>query len=295
MSIYADSNKKTTKYTNKGKPMTTLQEEIIATLGVKPIINIEEEIRERINFIKNFVTKNPAIKGYVLGISGGQDSTLTGKLTQLAVTELKNEGYEATFIAMRLPYGIQKDEEDAQLALNFIKPEKTLTFNIKPAVDAIEETYNQLPDEAKLTDYHKGNVKARQRMVAQYAVAGQNQLIVCGTDHYGEAVSGFWTLFGDGGVDILPIAGLTKGQGKELLKALGCPERLYTKAPTADLLDTVIGQPDETELGITYEVIDAYGRGEKVSPEDQEKIEARYLKTEHKRHLPITPFDEWIK
>jgi len=273
--------------------MTTLQQEIIATLGVKPVIDAKEEIRNRVDFLKSFVINNPAIKGFVLGISGGQDSSLAGKLAQLAVDELNAEGHTATFVAVRLPYGVQKDEADAQRALEFIKPTVSTVFNIKAAVDAFQAEYDNAGD--LLKDYHKGNIKARARMTAQYAIAGQNHLLVIGTDQAVEAVSGFFTKFGDGGADILPISGLTKGQGKVLLAELGAPEAIYTKVPTADLLDETVGQPDETELGITYEELDLYLEGKELPEAQMKLIEGRYLLTEHKRQAPITPFDTWMK
>ena len=113
----------------------SLQQEIIKALHVKPTIDPKEEIRNRIDFLKRYLKKTGA-KGFVLGISGGQDSTLAGKLAQLAVEELRAEGTEATFIAVRLPYGTQQDEDDAQHAIKFIKPDQVKTFNIKAAVDA---------------------------------------------------------------------------------------------------------------------------------------------------------------
>ena len=107
---------------------------------------------------------------------------------------------------------------------------------------------------AALGDYHKGNVKARMRMIAQYAIGGQEGLLVIGTDHAAEAVTGFYTKYGDGGSRfLLPLSGLTKRQGKALLMELGADERLYLKVPTADLLDEKPGQADETELGICYD------------------------------------------
>jgi NAD+ synthase len=122
-----------------------------------------------------------------------------------------------------------------------------------------------------------------------------NNLLVIGTDHAAEAVTGFFTKYGDGGADILPLTGLTKRQGRLLLKELGAPEKLYLKAPTADLLDNKPQQTDETELGITYEELDDYLEGKKVSGNVSEKIEARYLVTQHKRNLPASMFDSWWK
>ena len=114
-----------------------------------------------------------------------------------------------------------------------------------------------------------------------------------GTDHAAEAVTGFFTKFGDGGVDVIPLSGLTKNQGAALLRHLGAPERLYTKAPTADLLDLNPGQTDEDNLGMTYRDIDAYLQGADVDPGAAASIEAQHAKTEHKRHLPVAPSDTW--
>ena len=148
---------------------------------------------------------------------------------------------------------------------------------------------------APLGDYHKGNVKARMRMIAQYAIGGQEGLLVIGTDHAAEAVTGFYTKYGDGGADLLPLSGLTKRQGKALLKELGADERLYLKVPTADLLDEKPGQADETELGIGYDELDDYLEGKTVDRDIAEKIEKRYLISQHKREMPASLFDEWWK
>lgn len=273
----------------------TLQQTIIETLHAKPSINPQEEITKRVDFLKNFLV-NSGMNGYVLGISGGQDSTLAGKLTQQAINELNLENPNKNYIfhAVRLPYGTQRDEEDAQLALQFIQPTQNSAFDIKPAVDALESTWNQTT-ENNLSDYAKGNTKARIRMTVQYAIAGEQKLLVIGTDHVSELCSGFFTKWGDQGADSLPLAGLNKRQGKELLKLLGAPEKLYLKAPTADLLDNIAGQPDETELGVTYAEIDDYLEGKIIEAEAAIKIENRYMATEHKRHDPVTPRDEWWK
>ncbi|MFB6467129.1 ammonia-dependent NAD(+) synthetase [Cytobacillus sp. Hz8] len=271
-----------------------LQETIIQALHVKPMIDPKLEIRERINFLKEYVKKTNA-KGLVLGISGGQDSTLAGRLSQLAVEELREAGFLAKFIAVRLPYGVQKDEEDAQRSLTFIQADEEYVFNVKEAVDDLQKEYDSITKGEALRDYHKGNVKARMRMIAQYAIGGQEGLLVVGTDHAAEAVTGFFTKYGDGGTDLLPLSGLSKRQGKALLKELGADEKLYLKVPTADLLDHNPGQADETELGISYDELDDYLEGKQVSREIAEAIEKRYQATEHKRQLPASMFDEWWK
>jgi NAD+ synthase len=268
--------------------MRPLQAQIIAELGVRPDIDPAVEIRRRVDFLKDYLATT-GTKGLVLGISGGQDSSLAGRLCQLASDEL---GEAAEFTAVRLPYAVQRDEDDAQLALGFIEPDRSVTFNIQRGVDGVEAEYADAIG-AEMSDFTKGNVKARMRMIAQYAIAGQSGLLVVGTDHAAEAVTGFFTKFGDGGADILPLTGLTKRQGRSLLEHLGAPERLYLKAPTADLLDDTPGQTDEANLGLSYSQIDDYLEGLGVEEATAEAIEQRFLSTRHKRTVPVTPFDDW--
>ncbi|HJG21559.1 ammonia-dependent NAD(+) synthetase [Enterococcus durans] len=272
-----------------------LQKEIIQELGVEPTIDPKAEIRVSIDFLKAYLKKYPFLKTFVLGISGGQDSTLAGRLAQLTMEEMreetKDEDYQ--FIAVRLPYGEQVDEEDAKAALDFIKPDVSLRVNIKPAVDAEVTVLGEAGVE--ISDFNKGNIKARQRMITQYAIAGERAGAVLGTDHAAENITGFFTKFGDGGADILPLFRLNKRQGKQLLKELNAPEKLYTKIPTADLED---GKPliaDEVALGVTYDEIDDYLEGREIPVDAQEKIEAWWNKMQHKRHLPISVFDDFWK
>ncbi|CAK9885235.1 MAG: NH(3)-dependent NAD(+) synthetase [Candidatus Erwinia impunctatus] len=268
-----------------------LQQEIIASLGVKPTIDAEEEIRLSVDFLKRYLQRYPFIKSLVLGISGGQDSTLTGKLCQQAINELRAETGDTAyqFIAVRLPYGEQADESDCQDAIGFINPDRVVTVNIKAAVLASEKALSEAG--IALSDFVRGNEKARERMKAQYSIAGMTAGVVVGTDHAAEAVTGFFTKYGDGGTDINPIFRLNKRHGKYLLKALGCPEHLYLKHPTADLEDSRPGLQDEVALGVSYDLIDRYLEGETVPEEAARIIESWYLKTEHKRHPPITVFD----
>lgn len=274
--------------------MSELQREIIEALGVHPEADPNTEIERRVAFLCDYLRSIPGARGFVLGISGGQDSSLAGRLAQLAVERLRSEGRDAEFLAVRLPYGVQRDEDDAQLALSFIRPDRSVAVDIGPAVDALAAAVVGATDEP-VTDFNKGNVKARMRMVVQYALAGDRGLVVIGTDHAAEAITGFFTKFGDGAADIVPLAGLTKGQGAAMLETLGAPERLWKKVPTADLLDGEPGQTDESSLGVSYGEIDAYLRGERVSEEAAANLEKRYLGTRHKRALPVTPHDDWWK
>lgn len=275
--------------------MLNLQKKIIKELHVSPEIDELAEIRRSIDFLKTYMLKHPFLKTIVLGISGGQDSTLGGKLSQMAITELREEtgdkSYE--FIAIRLPYGEQADEQDAIDAISFIGADKSVRINIKSSVDAMVQALEDTS--ISISDFVKGNIKARQRMVAQYAVAGMYQGAVIGTDHAAEAVTGFYTKFGDGGSDINPLVRLNKRQGRAMLKELAAPEHLYLKVPTADLEENKPSLPDEVALGVTYDDIDDYLEGKRIEAETAKKIENWYLKTQHKRHLPITPFDDFWK
>ncbi len=273
---------------------TTKQERIIETLHTKATIDPAEEVAFRVKFLKDYLTLS-RMHGFVLGISGGQDSSLAGRLCQIAVEELREQTSEDyAFIALRLPYGMQQDEEDAQRALQFIAPDKTYTVNIQPTVDSAVASFEEATG-LIMTDYNKGNQKAQERMTVNYRFAHQLNVLVVGTDHAAEAVSGFFTKYGDGGVDLTPLTGLNKQQGRSLLKYLGADERIYTKPPTADLLDNNPGQLDEDELKISYKVIDDYLERNEVPSEVAQRIEHRYRTTEHKRQVPATPFDTWWK
>ncbi|MGM7648393.1 ammonia-dependent NAD(+) synthetase [Nocardia sp. JW2] len=272
--------------------MGTLREQIIAELGVQPEIEPKQEVRRRVDFLKEYLSTTPA-KGFVLGISGGQDSTLAGRLCQLAAEELRAEGKDATFLAVRLPYGVQADEHDAQVALNFIDPDRCVVVNVRPGVDAVSAEVAGSIDHERLRDFVRGNIKARERMVAQYALAGQENLLVVGTDHAAEAVTGFFTKYGDGGVDLTPLTGLTKRQGAALLQELGAPPSTWSKVPTADLEDDRPALPDEDALGVRYSEIDDYLEGKEVSDEVAERVESLFTATRHKRTVPVTPLDTW--
>jgi len=275
--------------------MMTLQQTVIQELRVLPVIDAQTEIRRTIDFLKEYAQKHTFVKGFVLGISGGQDSTLAGKLTQLAVNELNEEAGEQkySFWAVRLPYGLQADEADCEDALAFIQPTKTYTVNVKNAVDAGVQAL--IDAGVHLTDFQKGNEKARERMKVQFAIAAANAGVVIGTDHAAEAITGFYTKFGDGGADLTPIWRLNKRQGKQLLKELNCPPHLYEKVPTADLEEDRPSLPDEEALGVTYDQIDDYLEGKEIPSEAKERLEGHYLRSQHKRHMPITVFDDFWK
>jgi NAD+ synthase len=273
---------------------TAKQRRIMEALHTKAAIDPAQEVAFRVQFLQDYLLASGR-NGFVLSISGGQDSALAGRFCQLAVEELRTQtGQDYLFIALRLPYGIQRDEEDAQRALHFIVPDRIYTINIQPAVDSAVASFEKATG-LSMTDYNKGNQKAQERMTVHYRFAHQFDVLVVGTDHAAEAVVGFFTKYGDGGVDLTPLSGLTKHQGRLLLRFLGADERISTKPPTADLLDKNPGQLDEVELTISYQMIDDYLEGKEVPEEVAQQIEQRYRATEHKRQGPVTPFDTWWK
>ncbi len=273
--------------------MSEMQAMIVEEMKVKPSIDSAETIKEMQHFIEQYLHAHTFVKTLVLGISGGQDSTLAGKLVQLAVENMRNASdRDVQFIAVKLPYGVQKDADEVEDALNFIQPDRILTVNIKPAVDQSVQSLQEAG--IVLSDFHKGNEKARERMKVQYAIAANTSGIVVGTDHSAENITGFFTKHGDGAADIAPLFGLNKRQGRQLLQYLGAPAHLYEKVPTADLEDDKPQLPDEEALGVTYEAIDNYLEGKGVSPEDAAVIERHYVRNAHKRELAYTRFS-WPK
>ncbi|MBY6363004.1 ammonia-dependent NAD(+) synthetase [Rhodococcoides corynebacterioides] len=272
--------------------MDSLRDTIRAELNVRSSIDPAAEIDSRVAFLADYVAAT-GTAGFVLGISGGQDSTLTGRLCQLAAERARDAGHDVRFLAVRLPYGQQADEDDAVVALDFIRPDETVRVDIKASADGAGTAAAAALGVDRLRDFVRGNIKARERMVAQYALAGERNLLVVGTDHAAEAVTGFYTKYGDGGVDLVPLTGLTKRQGAALLRELGAPESTWSKVPTADLEDDRPALPDEEALGVTYAQIDAYLEGEDVPDDAATTIETWYRKTRHKRTMPVTPSDTW--
>ena len=276
-----------------------MRAEIMAEMKVQSTIDVNAEITRRVAFIKARLVAAHS-RSLILGISGGVDSSTCGRLCQLAVNELNKEQNtnKYQFIAVRLPYGIQADEDEAQLAVDFIQPSKRITVNVQPAADALHEQAiaavvgcgEALPEQAHIV-FIKGNVKARQRMVAQYEIAGFCQGLVVGTDHSAENITGFYTKFGDGACDLAPLFGLSKRQVRALATALGAPALLVDKAPTADLESDRPGLTDEEALGLSYEQIDDFLEGKSVSKDVEQKLVSIYTRTQHKRQPIPTIYD----
>jgi NAD+ synthase len=289
-----------TLFSHIGKQMNP--QDIIEEMKVLPSIDVDFEIERRIQFIKSQLV-NSGLTNLVLGISGGVDSSTCGKLAQLAVDELnqeasKNSDKKYQFIAVRLPYNVQADEADAQLAVDFIQPSHCLTTNVfsgvegihNEAVQALEKNNLLSMSEAQI-DFSKGNVKARTRMVMQYHIAGMLGGLVIGTDHSAENITGFFTKWGDGACDLAPLFGLSKRQVRQLAKTLGAPSVLIDKAPTADLEELSPSKKDEDALGMSYEQLDDFLEGKEVDSQTLATILAIYQRTQHKRASIPTIYD----
>lgn len=270
---------------------TISRADIALELGVRAIKTNGEyqaQIEQRVRFIKKLV-RDSKTESLVLGISGGVDSLTAGRLCQLAVDELKAEGYPARFIAVRLPFRTQKDELDAQASLDFIRPDEVQTINIEASVEGMMAQLPTSDVSQEKVDFIKGNVKARARMIAQYSLANLNNGLVVGTDHAAEAVMGFFTKFGDGACDLTPLAGLVKNQVRMIAEIMGAPTDLVFKTPTADLEELDPGKPDEVAYGCTYDDIDNFLLGQRVSQDVEDLIVSIYERTAHKRALPYAP------
>jgi NAD+ synthase len=262
----------------------SLQQDIIARLGVKPQIDVDEEIRSRVDFLKSYV-KQANAGGLLIAISGGLDSAVAAGLCKKATDELSAEtGKPYMTVGVLQPYGEQVDIEDSRAVVQAFGLKHAAEMNIQEAVDEItlesEYALKNLGFSRHLSRGGKGNVKARTRMVMQYAIAFELGLIVVGTDHASEAITGFYTKWGDGAVDVTPLSTLNKRQVRQLAVRLGVPDSIVNKAPTAGLWD---GQTDEGELGITYDENSDYLEGKDIDAKAKEKLERQYLKTEHKR------------
>lgn len=270
--------------------------EILKIAGVSPTeyFNVNIAIRKRIDHLK-LRLRETNLKGYVLGISGGVDSTTTGKLCQIACSELRTEGYYCQFIAMRLPAGIQFDEKDAQDALNFINPDKIITINVGESAKLLSDQgvnkFLQLEGHSltpQQEDFNLGNIKCRLRMVAQYQIASMYNLLVIGTDHNAENITGFFSKFGDGAVDQVILygennQGVNKRQIRLMAKELGAPKFLYEKKPMAGLEALNPQKIDDEGFGFSYELLDDFLEGKKINIDTEEKIINLYVLTQHKR------------
>lgn len=240
-----------------------------------PSKNVSETADALVNWLRNKAAEAGA-KGVVYGLSGGIDSALVGALCQRAFPE--------TSLALVLPcHSLRQDMDDARLVASVLQL-KTKVINLDHVFDTLRELL--CSDDEQQNNLLLANIKPRLRMIVLYYYAALNNYLVIGGTNKCEYTVGYFTKYGDGGSDLIPLGNLVKSQVKELAAYLKVPERIINKPPSAGLWEN---QTDEEDIGISYQMLDNYLLGLDVPPEIREKIERLKLRSEHKRRTPPIP------
>jgi NAD+ synthase len=240
-------------------------------------MNIETLAEKLVSWIKEEVTAR-GCPGVVLGMSGGVDSSVVAVLCKRAFPE-------NTMGVMMPCHSNPDDKAHAQaVADKFDIP------TVEVVLDSIYETFiKKLPefkDNPELKHLAQANLKPRLRMITLYYIANQLRYMVVGSGNRSEVAIGYFTKYGDGGVDIMPLANLVKSQVRELARYLGVPAPIIDKPPSAGLWE---GQTDEAEMGVSYEVLDEFVLTGQASEEVKKKLEKMMTASAHKRSLPPMP------
>ena len=232
--------------------------------------NIEQEISQRVEFIRKIVSEAKA-DGIVFGNSGGKDCALVGILCKMAC-----ENTLGVIMPCESKQNYRQDKDDAEVLaeqFNIQTRIVDLTQTKKSLVDAVERT-------TQTTAPALANIAPRLRMTTLYAIAASENRIVAGTGNRSETYMGYFTKWGDGAYDFNPIADLTVTEVYEFLRFLNAPQSIIEKAPSAGLFD---GQTDESEMGISYKSIDKYLLGLEVEDRERQIIDSYHLRSIHKR------------
>lgn len=246
-----------------------------------------KNIEKTVQWLKDKVSETKT-QGLLVGVSGGLDSAVVAFLIKKALPD--------NSLGVILPCKSSgQDVEDAVKtikACNIDSMEIDLTSIHNELTDRVFEQFKDLKsrDNENLNKIARANLKARLRMGTLYTMANALNYLVVGTDNAAEIYVGYFTKYGDGGVDILPIAHLTKGRVREWARVLGVPENIIRKVPTAGLWE---GQTDEGEMGTTYDMVDNLLEGKDIAEKDRLIIERLHRVSRHKRALPATPPKEW--
>ncbi len=240
-------------------------------------MNIEALADKLTSWIRDEVTAR-GCQGVVIGMSGGIDSAVLAVLCQRVFPE--------STLGVMMPCHSNPDDKAHALAV----AEKFAIPTVEVALDSIYEAFmRELPefkDNPELERLAQANLKPRLRMVALYYIANQRRYMVAGSGNRSEISIGYFTKYGDGGVDIMPLGNLVKSQVRELARHLGIPGEIIDKPPSAGLWE---GQTDEAEMGLSYEELDGYVLTGEASEEARQKIEKMMAGSAHKRSLPPIP------
>ena len=243
---------------------------------------VEQKVEKLVSWLQQQV-KEANVKGLLVGVSGGIDSAVVANLIKRAFPE--------NSLGVIMPCKSQSDDQiHAQkvveacelpvMTVDLTETHNVMYSNIKQQLKEAG-TFNE--EQEKLAD---ANLRARLRMSTLYTVATNHKYLVVGTDNAAEWYTGYFTKFGDGGVDLVPLVNLTKGEVKEMAEFLGVPNEIIHKQPSAGLWE---GQTDENEMGTSYANIDLHLKGEEIPEEDRKIIEAMHRRSAHKRQLPPAP------
>lgn len=230
-----------------------------------------------VNWIKNKV-QGAGGRGVILGLSGGIDSAV--------VAGLASRAFPDSTLGVIMPcHSLAMDAEHAKLAAEHFKiPYRTV--DLAPIYDSFLDVLRDDKESHKLA---AANIKPRLRMTTLYYLAQERGYLVLGTGNRTELTIGYFTKYGDGGVDLLPIGGLVKDQVRELARYLNVPEVIILKPPSAGLWE---GQTDEGEMGLTYKDLDNYILTGEASLEVRDDIDRLHRISEHKRNTaPIPELD----
>lgn len=229
------------------------------------------------------LVKNANADGLLVGVSGGIDSAVVSFLVKQAFPE--------NSLGVIMP--VKSNPQDRVDALKVTEAAKLKHIEVN-LTQAHEEIFSKVQEavsaQGDLVEERQrlgdANLRARLRMSTLYTVANNYNYLVVGTDNAAEWHLGYFTKYGDGGVDCVPIANLTKGEVRQWAEILGVPQEIITKAPSAGLWE---GQTDEEEMGTTYDMVDAYLNGKEIPEQDKKIIEQLHKRSTHKRQMPPKP------
>lgn len=246
------------------------------------MLTVEQKIEKTVEWLRKKVEESRT-SGILVGLSGGIDSAVVAFLIKKA--------FPNDSLGVIMP--IKSSETDREHALELV--ESCGIDHMEIDLTAVQDSvlgsvFTKLQDMGKYKEHNTrisdANLRARLRMSTLYTVANNLNYLVAGTDNAAEVYTGYFTKYGDGGVDILPISNLLKREVYEWARILGVPASIIEKAPSAGLWE---GQTDENEMGTTYDMIDDLLEGKQVPQEDREIIERLHARSEHKRNMPPKP------